>query len=402
MQIWLLLAGLAAGLLLDSASFSSPFFPEHSRKFIMLGSAIPLLTGVRLVPPTSRKAGAMITLNPIPASEVTVQITCSHVGRVQPEDDGALTLWFSPSYGRHVAVGNFYGVSAKIEGVLVVYDYRKGLLGYEKTGEASPEEVGRDYHCSISPESSFTLLLTFTSASLSLAYVQKSTEVHCFTMPLSTQQERFMGVSAVSGYPCQRGVEIVALQTNLLLTSERFVERMAASNIELESLLMSIQTEYRVMGTLNVTLGEKDRTEIHTNVRQLEDQLRRVAERVQQWQWKSQLTWEKGQPATVYMQALGESIAALEAQVHILSNVSSTFNLAALAEQHLSSQQEVAGNGQHLSALVVQMQKEVRWYEDAAKAESGVLVVYGGMALVVGLGVYLYWSYARARKRHAI
>lgn len=368
----------------------------------MLGSAIPLLTGVRLVPPTSRKAGAMVSLSPIPAVDVTVEITCSHAGRIQPEDDGAFTLWFSPSYGRHVAVGNFYGVSAKIEGVLIVYDYRKGLLGYEKTSDVSPEEVGREHRCSINPDSSFTLFLTFTSTSLSLSYAHKNTKVHCFTMPLSTQQERFMGVSAFSGYPCQRGVEIVALRTTLLLTSERFVERMAASNVELETLLMSIQAEFKVMGTLNVALGEKDRKEIVTKVKQLEERVAHVAERIQQWQWKSLLDTEKSEQTTVYVRVLRESVEALEAQIHILANVSSAFNLASIVEQQLSYQQEVAGNGQHISALVARVHREVRWYEDMAKAESGVLVVYGGMTVVTGMGVYLYWSYAKARKRHDI
>lgn len=397
-----MVASLVAGVDLEFVSFSAPFFPAHSHKFYMLGSSIPLHSGVRLVPPTSRKAGAMVALSPIPASEVTVELTCSHTGKILPEDDGALTIWFSPHYGRHVAVGNFYGVSPKIEGVLVIYDYRRGLFGYEKTGEVRQEEIGRDHHCPISSNSPFTLFLTFTSASLSLFYAHKGTKIHCFTMPLSSTSERFMGISAVSGYPCQRGVEVVALKTTLLLTPQRFVEQMAAANTQLDSLLTSIQAEYTAIGTRNTKLGELERKEVEVSILELQERVGRVVERMKQWQWQSLLEWEKSDEVTTYLQALETSLTALEAQMQLFVNVSFSFDVASIVQQQFSSQQEVTESDLYISALVDQMQREVRWYERLVTEESGMLKMYAGMGTVASIGAYLYWNYAKARKRHDV
>lgn len=402
--MWVLLCVLSQGMLLDSVSFQSPFFPDHSGKFYMLGSAIPLHTGVRVVPPTSRKAGALVALSALPPTDLTLELTCSHGGKQRAEDQGALTLWFAPVYSRHVAVGTFFGVSERMDGLLLVYDYQRGLLGYEKTGETAvdPDQVGRDHHCSVQLGATFTLFLALSSDSLTVEYGQDGRKNRCFSMPVTRTYERFLGISAYSGYPCQRGLEIVSLQISVQVRPEQFVVQMTSLNDALSALLLSIHTQYAA-ALVKPELSPEDRRKIRDTLQEIKGKLEQMTGRLAKWKehWESVLLSERSDEVTAYGRALEQAFSGVEGQLQELASAVAGFDLTSLVQRSLSSQRELAGNEAHISALVTQMQREVSWYAQEVQEEHSLGLV-GALALVGALGVYLYWSAAKAKKKHDI
>jgi hypothetical protein len=408
MLLWLCAAVLVQALNLDNISFTSPLFPDHSRKFYMLGSSIPLRASVRLVPPSSRKSGAIVALNPIQDAEVVIEVNGSHAGKVLTEDEGSLTVWLSPSYGRHIAVGSFYGVSPRIQGVLVVYDFRKGLLGYEKLAEeaVSQEDVGRHFHCAYPPGPTFNFTLTLADNALQVEYLHKGAKVFCFRMPVKPTSERFLGISATNSFPCQRGVELYSLSTSIEVNTQRFVAKMTTDNAKLEGIVGQIMAEYAgALEALKPVVQVPDTAAIQEQIRELETRVGQVVGRASAWKDRYEALLQHEQSRTegkTYFQVLGEAVTALETQLQALLQATSTLNLGAILEEYMRYQQELSGNDRQISSLVSTVQQKVGGYEEVIRKEGGMLAVYGGMGLVLSVGIYLYWSYARAKKRHDI
>lgn len=374
----------------------------------MLGSSIPLRASVRLVPPSPRKSGAIVALNPIQDAEVVIEVCGSHAGKVLSEDEGSLTIWLSPSYGRHIAVGSFFGVSPRIQGVLVVYDFRKGLLGYEKLGEeaVSQDDVGRNFHCANPLSSTFNFTLTLADNSLQVEYAQQGAKVFCFRMPVSAAAERFLGISATSSFPCQRGVELYSLSTSIEVTTQRFVTKMTADNVKLEGIVGKIMTEYRdALDGLKPVILVPDRATIQGKVKELEARVGQVASKVAGWKERYETLIQGEQTSDggqTYFKVLGEAVTALDTQLQALLLAASSLNLGAIIEEYVRYQQELSGNERQISSLVWTVQQKVGGYEQVLRKEGGMVVVCGGMVLVLGVGLYLYWSYSRAKKRHDI
>ena len=408
MLLWLSAAVLVQALNIDSTSFTSPLFPDHSRKFYMLGSSIPLRASVRLVPPSPRKSGAIVALNPIQDAEVVIEVNGSHAGKVLSDDEGSLTVWLSPSYGRHIAVGSFFGVSPRIQGVLIVYDFRKGLLGYEKLGEdaVSQDDVGRNFHCTNPLSPTFNFTLTLNDGSLQVEYLHQGAKVFCFRMPVSAAPERFLGISATSSFPCQRGVELFSLSTTIEVTTQRFVTKMAADNVKLEGIVGKIMAEYKAaLEGLKPVVLVPDRAAIQEKVKELGTRVGQVANKAAGWKERYEALIQGEQTSDAgktYYKALGEAVVALDTQLQSLLLIASSLNLGAIIEDYMQYQLELTGNERQIGSLMYTVQQKVNGYEEVVRKEGGMLVVCGGMGLVLSVGLYLYWSYTRAKKRHDI
>ena len=408
MLLWLCAAVLVQSLDLDSTSFTSPLFPDHSRKFYMLGSSIPLRASVRVIPPSARKSGAIVALNPIQDPEVVIQVNGTHAGKAQTDDEGTMTMWLSPNYGRHIAVGSFFGVSPRIQGVLVVYDFRKGLLGYEKMQEeaVSQEEVGKQHHCAYPPSTSFNFTLTIAANSLRLHYVHNNQQVFCFQMPIAPTPERFLGLSATSSFPCQRGVEIFSLTTSIEVNTQRFIAKMTSENAKLEGILGKIVDEYKVaIEGLRPIVQVPDKDTIHDKIKEISTRINQTSSRVVEWKEKYEalIAGEKdNDKGKIYYAALENTVKELEAQLQSLMQAASSLNLGAIIEDYVRYQGELMGNERHIGQLVSEVQRNIGGYEEVARKEGGMWAVYGGMLTLLGVGGYLYWSYSKAKKRHDI
>jgi len=182
-MVYLLLLLVCVEAEIAELSFNSPFLPEHSSKYEIIGSSAPLKRYIRLVPPLSNKQGAVISNSILPASDLDIYLR-TRISGSNKGDFSGFTVWTSNTQVRD-SLGPVYGVKPTFKGNGIVVDtLQQSIWGYSyfEKAKLSLESVQTNYTCTVPMRGfEFSLKLEFRKQALKVYTWLKDNEAQlCF------------------------------------------------------------------------------------------------------------------------------------------------------------------------------------------------------------------------------